>query len=139
MAYPPFGAVLNAPRFQAFCFRSAMLLYVLILLLGSIPGARHEIGAFATGAVLHSLAYAGLTVLLFIGQRTESATGRAVNAVLITAAMGAGDEFVQSFLPYRGAAVLDWLVDVAASLAAATALSLVYPRMTRAAVGSPIQ
>jgi hypothetical protein len=35
--------------------------------------------------------------------------------------------------------VLDWLVDVAASLAAATALSLVYPRMTRAAVGSPIQ
>ena len=61
MAYPPFGAVLNAPRFQAFCFRSAMLLYVLILVLGSIPGARHEIGAFATGAVLHSLAYAGLS------------------------------------------------------------------------------
>ena len=139
MAYPPFGAVLNAPRFQAFCFRSAMLLYVLILVFGSIPGARHEIGAFATGAVLHSLAYAGLTVLLFIGQRTESATGRAVNAVLITAAMGAGDEFVQSFLPYRGASVLDWLVDISASLVAATALCVVYPRLTRVTAESPTQ
>ena len=139
MAYPPFGAVLNAPRFQAFCFRSAMLLYVLILVLGSIPGARHEIGAFATGAVLHSLAYAGLTVLLFIGQRTESATGRAVNAVLITAAMADGDEFVQSFLPYRGASVLDWLVDISASLVAATALCVVYPRLTRVTAESPTQ
>ena len=139
MAYPPFGAILREPRFQAFCFRSAIVLYALILVLGSLPGARHEIGAFASGAVLHALAYSGLTALLFIGQRTESITKRAINALLIAAAMGAGDEFVQSFLPYRGAAVLDWLVDVAASLAAATALSFVYPRMTRAAVGSPIQ
>jgi VanZ family protein len=136
VAYPPFGAILREPRFQAFCFRSAIVLYALILVLGSLPGARHEIGTFASGAVLHALAYSGLTALLFIGQRTESITRRAINAVLIAAAMGAGDEFVQSFLPYRGAAVLDWLVDVGASLTTTAAMCITYPRMTRIASGS---
>lgn len=135
MAYRPLGALLLEPRFQALCFRGAMFIYVLIVVIGSIPGARHEIGAFAPGTVLHALAYSGLTVLLFIGKGADVA-GRAINAVFIVAAMGAGDEFVQSFLPYRGASLLDWLVDVAASLVAATAMCIAYPRMTRVAAGS---
>lgn len=132
MVRPPLAAIIIEPRFQALCFRSAILIYVLILVIGSIPGARHEIGAFAPGELLHSLAYSGLTILLFLGKGIGLA-GRTINAVLIATAMGAGDEFVQSFLPYRGASMLDWLVDVTASLTTAAAMCLVYPRFTRVA------
>ena len=118
------------PRFQARCTRAAFIIYLLILVLGSIPGARHEIGEYASGGVLHFLAYAGLTVLLFLG-RGKTVSQRALGAVLIVTAMGAGDEFVQSFLPYRGAALLDWGIDVAASLAAACLMLVIYPRLTR--------
>ena len=128
----PLAATILEPRFQAFCFRSAVLIYALILVIGSIPGARQEIGAFAPGGLLHSLAYSGLTILLFLGKGVSLA-GRSINAVLIATAMGAGDEFVQSFLPYRGASMLDWLVDVTASLVTAAAMCLVYPRLTRVA------
>jgi len=124
------AVMLLDPRFQSFCYRSALVIYLLILVLGSIPGARHEIGEYAPGGVLHALAYSGLTVLLFIGKGTHL-NKRAIGAVLMVAAMGAGDEFVQSFLPYRGAAVFDWLVDIAASLTTATAMYFLYPRLTR--------
>lgn len=130
MAYLPLAAKMLKPRFQVLCYRSALLIYALILVIGSIPGARHGIGEYVPGDVLHSLAYSGLTVLLFIGKGVDLG-GRAISAVLMTAAMGAGDEFVQSFLPYRGASLLDWLVDITASLVAAAAMYIVYPRVTR--------
>lgn len=117
------------PAFQRLCRRSAFVIYALILLVGSIPGARHEIGEYAAGEVLHSLAYAGLTVLLFLGDGGGPAK-RAANAVLLVAAMGAGDELVQSLLPYRNASVLDWTVDVVASVAAAWAMRFLFPRLT---------
>jgi VanZ family protein len=94
---------------------TAIVLYLLILILGSIPGARQDIGEVASGVILHSMAYAGLTFLLFTG----SAGGlplRAAKAVLTIAVMGALDEGVQSFFLYRHAAVSDWLVDCSAAL-----------------------
>ena len=75
------------------------------------PGARADIGHYAPGPVLHSIAYALLATLWFIGSR-GSALARACKAVLAVAMMGACDEFVQSFFPYRGASVRDWAVDV---------------------------
>jgi VanZ family protein len=42
--------------------------------------------------------------------------------------MGAIDEFVQSFFPYRTASVTDWLVDVGAGTLAAAALRASWPR-----------
>jgi hypothetical protein len=99
----------------------ALALFALILVLGSIPGARAEIGQFSPGVVLHSLAYSGLTFLLYTGGK-GSRSHRAAKAVLIIAVMGALDEFVQSFFPYRNATVTDWLVDCFASLLTATLL-----------------
>lgn len=96
-------------------YRSAIALYLLILILGSVPGARHDIGEVASGLVLHSCAYAGLTFLLFTGG-TGSAALRAAKAVLTIAMMGALDEYVQSYFPYRHAAVSDWLVDCTAAV-----------------------
>jgi VanZ family protein len=108
-------------------FGAALLIYAAILIVGSIPGARAEIGHFATGPVLHSLAYAFLTFLVFTGSSGSPWT-RALKAVAIVALMGAGDEFVQSFVPYRGAAVSDWLVDCAASLITSALLWAVLPK-----------
>ena len=98
-------------------YRGAIVLYLLILILGSIPGARADIGQVASGLILHSCAYGGLAFLLFTGG-SGSPAWRGVKAVLTIALMGAVDECVQSLFPYRHAAVSDWLVDCnAATLA----------------------
>ena len=70
---------------------SAIVLYMLILIIGSIPGARSDIAHVASGLILHSCAYAGLTFLLF-GGSGGNPLQRAVKAWLTVALMGALDE-----------------------------------------------
>jgi len=81
----------------------------------------------ASGVLLHSIAYAGLTFLLFTGS-TGTLVQRAVKAVLTIAAMGALDEFVQSFFPYRHGAVSDWLVDCSAAVLATLFMCVLWSR-----------
>lgn len=102
-------------------FYCAFLMFAAILVMGSIPGARAEIGQFGSGVVLHSIAYASLTFLLYTGT-TGPRGQRAIRAVLTVAVMGALDEMVQSFLPYRSGSPTDWLIDCGASLVAAALL-----------------
>jgi len=106
----------------------AYTLYLLILILGSLPGARQEIGSVASGLILHSCAYAGLTFLLFTGSRGLPRQ-RALKAVLSIAAMGAFDEYVQSFFPYRHGSVGDWVVDCSAAVVTASVLWLLWQRL----------
>jgi VanZ family protein len=120
---PNFPLLLSNPRFRRLCLGSALLMYALILVAGSIPGARADIGELAPGAVLHSTAYAVLAFLWFVGS-TGSAAARSFKAVLAVAVMGAGDEYVQSFFPYRHADVHDWFVDCTAALIMTAILSL---------------
>ena len=103
------------PKFQRLRYSAAFVIYAVIVAMGSIPGARAEIGNYASGIVLHSLAYGGITLLLYTGSG-GSAPARALKAVLTVAVMGALDELVQSFLPYRRGAVGDWLVDCNAAI-----------------------
>lgn len=119
------------PRYGALRYRCAIALYLLILILGSVPGARDDIGYVAPGLVLHSLAYAGLTYLLFSGTQ-GTPTRRALQSVATIALMGALDEVVQSFVPYRNGAVSDWLVDCSASAVVALLLWTFWPRIERA-------
>ena len=51
-----------------------------------------------------------------------------MNVMLAIAAMGAGDEFIQGFFPYRGASVHDWAVDVSAAIVAGSVLALLTSR-----------
>lgn len=113
-------------KFQALSYRSAMVLYLLILVIGSIPGARTDIGQYAPDAVLHSLAYAALTILLFAGSGGDK-YGRAIKSVLTVMAMGAFDEYVQSFFPYRTASATDWMVDVIAGVFTTFILWAIWP------------
>jgi VanZ family protein len=114
------------PRLRAARRGLAIVLYLAIVIVGSIPGARADIGHYAPGVILHSLAYAGLALLWFTGS-AGSAGARAAKAVLAVAVMGALDEFVQSFFPYRGADVHDWMVDCAAALVTSALLAAVLP------------
>jgi VanZ family protein len=107
--------ILLGPEFRKLRYRCAWAMYAAIVVMGSVPGVRADIGDYAPGFVLHSLAYAILTFLLFTGG-TGHARQRAIKAVLTVMAMGALDEFVQSFFPFRTAAVTDWLVDSGAAM-----------------------
>ena len=101
----------------------ALLGLAAILVAGSIPGARTEVGAYASGVVLHGLSYAFLATLWFLGA-TGTPLQRALKAMLAIALMGAVDEWVQSFFPYRSGDVRDWLVDVTAATLASTLLAV---------------
>ena len=115
-------------------FRTALFLYALVILIGDIPGARADVGQYASGVVLHSFGYGVLTLILFSGI-AGSMGRRALLAVLMVMAMGALDEFIQSFLPYRRGAVSDWLVDITAATAVAAPLYFLWPKMVMAALG----
>jgi len=115
------------PKLRKLRCAAALALYLAIVVIGSIPGARADIGHYAPGVVLHSLAYASLAFLWFTGS-AGSAPARAAKAVLAIAAMGAGDEFVQSFFPYRGADVRDWMVDCAAAIVTCALLWALLPK-----------
>lgn len=101
---------------------AALLIFAGIVAAGSVPGARAEVGTLASGLVLHSLAYAALAALWFLGAHGTPAQ-RALKAVLAVALMGAADEWVQSFLSYRSGDVRDWLVDVSAATVASGVLA----------------
>jgi VanZ family protein len=122
-----FSALLLHPVLRRLCLAAALLMYLTIITTGNIPGARADIGQLAPGPVLHSLAYAVLAALWFIGS-TGSPPARAAKAVLAVALMGALDEYIQSYFPYRGASVRDWMVDCAAAIAASALLSTLLPK-----------
>jgi hypothetical protein len=122
--------LLTDPRLRFACRACAAIMYLAIVVAGNIPGARADIGQYAPGVVLHSTAYAVLTLLCFLGS-TGSPAARAVKAVLAIALMGAADEFIQSFFPYRGADVRDWAVDCSAAVLVSLLLSILLPRAVR--------
>ncbi|WP_026354847.1 VanZ family protein [Massilia niastensis] len=111
------------PRYRLALRTVALALFAGIVITGSIPGARAEAGKFASGVVLHGMTYSFLTLLWFLGS-SGSVASRALKAVLAIALMGAADELVQSFLPYRSGDVRDWLVDVTAATTTSFLLAL---------------
>ncbi len=122
-----FSLLFLDPTYQRLRYAAAWIAYAAIVAMGAVPGARAEIGNYASGIVLHSLAYGAITLLLFTGS-SGSAPARALKSVLTVAAMGAVDELVQSFLPYRRGAVSDWLVDCNAAVLVSALLWAFLPR-----------
>lgn len=120
------------PKFQRLRYSAAFAGYAAIVTMGAIPGARAGIGNYAPGIVLHTLAYGAITLLLYTGSG-GSAPSRALKAVATVAAMGAADELIQGFLPYRRGAVSDWLVDCNAAVMVAGLLWAFLPGQPRRA------
>ena len=124
---PALLSLLSDPKYRLTLRAVALALFAAVLIAGSIPGARAEVGEYASGLVLHGLTYAFLSLLCFLGS-TGSGRVRAAKAVLAVALMGAGDELVQSFLSYRSGDIRDWLVDVSAASIISTILALWVPK-----------
>lgn len=124
-----FSFLLLDPRLRKWRLGLAIVLYAAILILGSVRGARAELGQYAAGIVLHTLAYGGLTLLIYTGI-PGTARARALTSVLCIAAMGALDELVQSALPYRVGSLQDWLVDCNAAVIMAALLWAFLPAPT---------
>jgi hypothetical protein len=129
-------SLLFGADYQRLRYRTAIVLYLLILIIGSLPGARADIGEVASGVLLHSTAYAGLTYLLFSGS-DGGRYMRACKAVLTIAAMGALDEYVQSYFPYRHASAGDWMVDCTAAVITSAVLCLLWPHLARLSARAP--
>lgn len=114
---------ISEKHLETLLFRSGLALYLAIIVLGSIPGARDEIGEVAPGLVLHFVAYSCIAFLLACGA-AGTITAKAVKAFCLVAAMGALDELIQGFLPYRNGAMADWMIDVSAALFSTLAFRL---------------
>ena len=103
---------------------AAVLFFSLMVILGSVPGEAHALSARFGDKLLHLLAYGLLAALCF---RAISAKKifRIAGTVILIAAFGLLDEFVQSFLPYRNASLADWCFDIGAALLVVSLLLLV--------------
>ncbi|MGK5067371.1 hypothetical protein D3C81_332260 [compost metagenome] len=124
-------ALCFADRYERLRFRTALVLYLLVILIGDIPGIRADVGQYASGGVLHSFGYGVLALMLFSGI-SGGVARRALLSVLMVVAMGALDEFIQSFLSYRHGSVHDWLVDIAAAMVVSLLLTFLWPKMVAA-------
>lgn len=82
----------------------------------------------ASGLVLHGVTYGVIALLLYLGAR-GSPTRKACVSFLVVALMGALDEFIQSFFPYRTAAILDWYVDAGAGFITAAFMWAFWPKI----------
>jgi VanZ family protein len=121
--------VVFSEKYKKLRLYGAFFLYLSMIVGGAIPGVRSDIGQFASGLILHTLAYSLIAFLLFSGLRANSAA-RALKTFLIVALMGALDEYIQSFFPYRNGNIGDWMVDMMA--AAVTLSALICLRLTQA-------
>jgi VanZ family protein len=114
-------------RYQKLKFRCAFLLYLAVIVIGSLPGTRAEVGEYASGLVLHGFTYSVITFLLF-GGTSGGAWGKAFKALLIITVMGVLDEYVQSFFPYRTASIMDWFVDISAGFLTSALLLMMWSK-----------
>jgi len=102
------------------CLLAALVFYVLMVGLGSIPGNRQELGNLASARLLHFGAYSFLSILLYYSV-TYRPLHRALYTLLAIALLAAVDEAIQGLLPYRTGAITDWAFDM---LVAALCVSL---------------
>src|SRR5687768_325302 len=90
---------------------AATAFFLLMIAAGAVPGKAEAASALVGDKLLHVLAYALLTGLVF-GALRGRPVSRGVRAVLAVAMLGAVDESIQALLPYRHANWADWKFDL---------------------------
>lgn len=115
------------------CLAVAFAFFALMVAIGAIPGNAKAASATIDDKVLHFVAYACLSGLIY-GGLAGRLVSRAVRTLLAIALLGGLDETIQIFMPYRSADLADWEFDMLASLSCVVALTLLH--MLSAAVTS---
>ena len=94
----------------------ALAYVTLIITLSAQPHLRPPLDFRFSDKLAHLLEYGVLGVLLVRALHGSMglplALGTALLAILLGALIGAGDEYLQSFVPGRESSALDWLADV---------------------------
>lgn len=112
---------------QRYCLLAALAFFVLMVAIGAVPGKAQEISSLMYDKLLHFIAYAFLSLLLYAGLRGHPAI-RALHTLLAAAALGGLDEAIQSLVTYRDASWADWQTDVIASMSCIAVLSFLAAR-----------
>jgi VanZ family protein len=101
------------------------LVYTLALFYGGVIdiGPLPKIPHLATDKLLHALAFAGLSALVFFALTDVKARRRQIVAACVSTAAGALLELVQSALPYRSADLLDLLADAVGAVLGALSMA----------------
>lgn len=110
-------------RWRAVLVPLALMLYLLILAIGNWQGLGRTLAPDTSDKTLHLIAYGGLAALMFLGLQ-QPPLKRSLIVLMLTALLGAVDETIQSFVPYRDADALDWLADMAGAALVCGVLSL---------------
>ncbi len=97
--------------------------FVMMVVLGSVPGEAQALSDRFGDKLLHSLAY-GFMTLICLRAIQASPVLRLLLAIGIVALLGLFDESLQSLLPYRNPSALDWCFDVAAAAIVAVPTTL---------------
>ncbi len=103
------------------------LFFAAMVAFGSLPGRADLLSAHFGDRLLHVLAYAFMTLLVFAAIAAPPLHRAAVTVGGI-ALLGLADEAIQSLLPYRKASVVDWCFDI--GTAALVTLMLMRARLT---------
>lgn len=106
------------PGMARICLPMAGVFFAVLITVGNLPGLAAEMSDAFGDKRLHLAAYAFLTSLIYFSVNRRPA----LVALLGATALGALDEAIQSFFPYRQADLLDLLADISA--AGATVISL---------------
>ena len=108
-------------RLPGACYAvTALALYLLLLWMGGQETTvAHLPGRDDFSKVYHVVFYGGWCALVWLSMRRPSL----LVAVGLTMLAGAGDEFHQSFLPFREARLTDVLLDTVAAIAGALLMS----------------
>lgn len=109
----------SACRWAAFAF------FVLLVVIGSIPGKAEAVSAAVHDKLLHFVAYSVLTALVY-GATVGGPLARSLITLGVVGLLGGLDEGIQSQLSYRNASWFDWQVDLLAALATVALLSTLH-------------
>lgn len=102
-----------------FCAASGV--FIVLIALGSLPGTADALSQRFGDKLLHTLAYSVMAALYFFSY-SGSKLARSIATITSIALLGALDETVQIFLPYRNSSLADWCFDIAAALIVVTLL-----------------
>jgi VanZ family protein len=95
------------------CRSAAFVFFLLMVVIGAIPGEAQALSDAVGDKLLHLCAYSFLTCALFCGMPSSN-DNRAWATVLLVGLLGGVDEAIQSFMPYRSASMTDWIFDMLA-------------------------
>jgi hypothetical protein len=104
------------------CAIVALIFFLMMVMVGAIPGYAEVLSNAVNDKLLHLLAYSILTGLIYYSL-PESPIPRALRTLVFVALLGGLDEIVQTNTSYRSANLVDWAFDMLAGLSCLVFLS----------------